>query len=210
MEKFTISGSILSVSENNSEKLLTKSLNDYINILEFNKKVQSYYTRLFKVEYYLSNELKEIIPDFFVEYKNSSFELVFINSNDQEPYSESEINIIKEFSLNNNIDLKFETEKDISESIKLFNSNYLLDFKKPKYGFNLSDTDIIYNVLNDYNVLTIEGVLNVAVQSESKKAQLLYVIWVMIANYWIEFDESVKISTKSKVWNTRYNFETNE
>ena len=204
LTNFTISEPINKIIKN---KKKTKRLNverEFINLLEFNNSVYCYYEKLFEISFIYHNDVFSVIPDFYVKYHDETQEVFNIFNSNKKKYSTLEVEIVKQFCFTNNIKYTEVGENEILDTYILFNSNFLLNYKRPKYGYKQSDTFIIYDVLYKYKKLTVKKILDNSLRSDEKKEQLLYVIWVMIANYLICFDETKKLSMNTEVWIKKY------
>ncbi|MCT4664988.1 MAG: hypothetical protein N4A45_07115 [Flavobacteriales bacterium] len=95
------------------------------------------------------------------------------------------------------IEYKYE---DFKHSNELHNSNFLLKYKRPGYGFDYNRMSIVNKTLREHKSLTIQNILDYSVKNEDNKILLLYTIWVMIVHKSILFDFSTKLSMKTKVY----------
>lgn len=199
----SLTGSISSLKNNDSIQFESSLERDFIYLLEFDKEVFRYVEQPFKLYYYKNDMSMYYVPDFYVEYWNGRKELVEIKYQDdliknKSKYREK-FKIAEVFCKENNIEFKIYSEIEI-RTHRLFNADFLLSYKKPKYGFNSNDTLIVTKVLRTYDLLTVQQVLDLAVKSEDKKAELLYVIWYMVSNYLIYFDNESKLNMETKLW----------
>ncbi|MDX9694389.1 MAG: TnsA endonuclease N-terminal domain-containing protein [Bacteroidales bacterium] len=203
LSKISLTGSISSIKNNDSVQFESSLERDFIYLVEFDKKVYRYLEQPFKLFYYQYNSQKYYIPDFYVEFWNGLKQIVEIKYNDDlianKSIYQKKFNIAEEFCKKNGIEFKILTEKEI-RSPKLFNAKFLLSYQNPKYGFNNNDTQIILNVLKQYEQLTVQQLLDISVKSDDKKAEMLYIIWYMVSNYLVYFDNEIQLSTETKLW----------
>lgn len=203
ISNLSLTGSISSIKNNDAIQFESSLERDYIYLLEFDKEVYRYIEQPFKLHYYQDNILKYYIPDFYIEYWNGLKELVEIKYHEDciknKMIYQKKFKVADSFCKANNIDFKVLTEKEI-RTHQLFNATFLLSYKHPKYGFNMNNTQIILKTLEQYGQLTVNQLLDISVKSENGKAELLYVIWYLVSNYLVYFDNNMKLSMETKLW----------
>lgn len=203
ISKLELTKNIVSIEKNELVKNNSSLKEDYIQILEFNPKISLYCEQPIKIIFQANNKLNYYEPDFYIEYIRGKKELIEINPEKKFKIGYLEYlkknKVIKEFCDSNNIDYNILTEKEIRNDL-LFNSTFLLNFKSAKYGFRQEDTMIIHELLDKYEKLTITQLLDFSTNEQNRKAELLYVIWYMVANYFIKIDLTQKISMNSTIY----------
>ena len=203
LSKLSLTGSISSIKKNEFVQFESSLERDYIYLLEFDREVKNYYEQPFKLFYYHYNTKKYYVPDFFVEYWNGQRKLVEIkyknDLNENSSLYERKFETAKAFCIENKYDFKILTEEDIRIPL-LYNAKFLLSYKYPKYGFNNDDTQIVINVLDKYEKLTVCQLLDFSVESALRKAELLYVIWYMVSNNFVYCNVDSKLNMKTKLW----------
>lgn len=203
LSTLSLTGSISSIKNNDFVQFESSLERDYIYLIEFDNRVFRYYEQPFKLFYYQNNTYKYYVPDFFVEYWDGLRILIEIKYYDDLIKNRKEyqkkFNVAEEFCNNNNIIFKVLTENEIRVP-QLFNAKFLLSYKNPKYGFNLEHTQIIFNTLNKYEKLSVQQLLDISVKNESFKAELLYVLWYMVSNYLVYFDDNQKLNMETQIW----------
>jgi len=203
LSSMSLTGAITSIKNNNYVDFESSLERDYIYLLEFDLSVMKYYEQPFKISYFNKNKSSYYVPDFFVENWDGSKYLVEIKYK-----SDLELNKLKletkfkwahEFCLANGFNFKILTEDDI-RTYHLDNVRFLLGYKRRKFGFKSTDTIIIYQTLNNFGQLTVQETIDYSVKDEMRKAELIYLIWYMVANYELSYDNSSKLSMDTKIW----------
>lgn len=87
------------------------------------------------IEYIFQNELKNYVPDFYIEYENGKKQIVEIKGYEEIHKKNAKFDALYEFSNIKNIEHKIVTQKEISEIIRNnFDMGYTLLLKKHKKG----------------------------------------------------------------------------
>jgi hypothetical protein len=201
--QFSLTGKISSLKMNDSIQFESSLERDYIELLEFNKEVESYYEQPFKIYYFKNNTQKHYTPDFLVKYWSGKTELIEIKytrdlEENRKEYA-SKFNAATDFCKANNMSFKILTEKEIRTD-HLFNAKFITNYRHPKYGFNFDETYVITEILSDYSRITIQQLLDIVSKDIWRQAEILYVLWVAIANHLVYCDFSKKLSMNTIIY----------
>lgn len=202
VNNFNLTGAITNIKANEHIHFHHSFEYDFIYCLEFDKGVMSYYEQPFILTHYHADTRKTYKPSFFVEYWNGKKVIYDLKQDTEFNKNSSQISWFKaarEFCNQNNITFKVLSEENIYSSY-FFNAKFLLDFKEPKYGFNLYDTNLIYDILSKNTMLTVMDLLNIASMSFERKSELLYVLWYMISNYLVDCNLDRKLNMQTIIW----------
>lgn len=208
ISKMGLTGGISSVKENRMVEFESSLERDFIQIIEFDSKVFFYCEQPIKI-YYKQDEISHYYtPDFYIEYFNGEKEIIEIKYEEDLRINkliyDYKFRMADEFCELNGISFKILTEKDI-RNFTLFNARFLLNYKIPKFGLVQYDRGIIYEILDKHDELTVRDLISKTSLDKYRQAEMLYLLWYMVANYWVKIDLSQKISmdsiiTKNKLY----------
>ena len=191
LSKFQFSSPNLRIEEYinyDIDELLKK---EYCYILEYTKEVSYYYYQPIKIKV---RDESFYIPDFYVEFWDGT--KYFVDFDIEKQIDSA----IIEFMSENNIAHRFLREENVINDL-LYNSKFLLLYKTPKFGFNPTDVMIIQDLFIGHTELTIQEIRDNAVLDKSKRGEILYIVWYMIANYHliIDLDKPLSMSTRVRI-----------
>jgi len=199
----TLKGYISDVSLNRLVEFESSLERDFIYLLEFDTNVKSYYEQPLTLIYNDGIKNRTYTPDFLVEYWDEEPELIEIkyladlkkNGNKyQLKFKASE-----EFCSFNKMSFKVKTEEDIRND-KLFNCRFLLMYKDRLKSIKENHILIVCQVLKSFGKATPSEIINKASNDPEKKLELIYVIWVLVANYIISFNFKKRLTMNSLLW----------
>lgn len=186
---------------------------DYIYLLEFDPKVNSYQEQPLRVHFKDRNQTKRIYtPDFLVESRNSTL-LVEIKYqaylDKHKDLLEDKFNAAHEFCSKHGIQFKVITENEIRgnkvylDNLK-FLSNYSMDVNNFDYIFgrdlSLKKMRKVLNLITTKEKSSVQSILNEISSEFSVQAEHLYWIWCLLSQGWIKSDLNIKLTTKSVLW----------
>lgn len=151
---------------------------EFCFILEYQKEVSYFYYQPIKFET-IDNHC--YIPDFFVIFWDGSKQFIDFDL-------DKNINkYVTNFLIENNIKHHFIEPKYFEKDL-FFNTKFLLSYKTPKLGFKVSDIIVVKRVFQMQQEFTIQEIIDKAILDQSKKGEILYVVWYMIANHHLIID----------------------
>ncbi|MES2863013.1 MAG: TnsA endonuclease N-terminal domain-containing protein [Bacteroidota bacterium] len=207
IKEFSLSGSIVSLKNNDTIDFESSLERDFISLLEFEDKVVKYCHQPIKI--YYCNDKKYYVPDFYIEYENGRKEIVEIKySNDlliNHDKFKYKFEAAREFCKANNIKFLILTEIDIRSSY-LENVKFLL-----RYSFNyhsggvisfLSNKDLeeIKKTVKNTQECTPNILLDKLCNNIERKAETLYLLWYLVLAKEIKADLNIKLNMNSKIW----------
>ncbi len=71
---------------------------------------------------------------------------------------------------------------------------------QPKFNLNLDEARMIRNRLIELNTSTPAIIIKDLANDESKQAELLFLLWFDIANYYITFDTNKQLTMNTLIW----------
>lgn len=203
LKDLCFTGSVSSVKKNDDILYMSSLECDFISIIEFDKAILRYFVKPFKISYYKANALKCFIPSFYIEYCNGIKDVIEIKYSDDLEHNQllfkKKFEIVEKFCQDNSFNFKVLTEKEI-QTDRLFNATFLLSYRYPKFGFNINDTQFVICILEQYGKLTVQQLLDFALEDEAGKYSLLYTVWYMVANYMVNFNDDARLSMQTVLW----------
>ncbi|TRX34988.1 heteromeric transposase endonuclease subunit TnsA [Flavobacterium sp. ZT3R18] len=200
---FSVTGHICSIKNNEHVEFESSLERDFIYLLEYNLEVKRYYEQPIKIHYLDENIEKYYVPDFYVEYWDGTKELVEVKYVQELEEKNSELSIkfkaAELFCKDNNISFKIYSEHLIRTPLG-WNAKFLNYYRYPKFDLNLDEATMIRNRLKKLNESTPAIIIKDMANDESKQAELLYLLWYLIANYSITFDNDKKLSMNTLIW----------
>jgi hypothetical protein len=95
---------------------------------------------------------------------------------------------------------KILTEKEIRTEYQ-WNAKFLTSYRKPMVGeIDAGDFTLLLQTVEQLYHTTPKQVMMAAVRDEWKRAELLYVLWYMIANGFVKCDLSRKLTMDTEIW----------
>ncbi len=199
LQEISLTGSISSIKRNTILYAKNNTECEYIYLLEFEPSVYRYYEKPFVLTFYKGNQRQSFIPNFLVEYWNGDRSLVQVHNGSEPSFIDGHKTCISDFCKKNSIDYKVISKEEINPQ-QLFNATFLLSYRKPKFGFNTNDLQIVTDKLQESGQITVQQLLDFAVQDEHSKSTLLYVIWYMVSHHQICFDSENMLGMNTKLW----------
>jgi len=205
LKENSLSGKIISKKNDSIIEFESSLERDFIYLLEFNNNVCSYCEQPIK----LSKDNIFYTPDFYIDYFKGKNELVEIKYSADllinfEEY-QKKFQIAREYCKENNLTFKVLTEVEI-RSQYLENAKFLLRFRS---NFNLghqinlsniSDINLLMTKINDIKKITFIELINQCSKTESKKAELIHILWHLISIGEIKIDLNSKLSMNQQIW----------
>lgn len=164
---------------------------DFVYLLEFDNEVFRYHEKPLK----LSNEKVQCIPSFLVRYHSmeKKDDLVYIDRI-------IDLNIkklLKQFCLDNDLNLKIVLEETFREGYKLKNLKFLSNYMHADIKGNMVYIDFFLELFNSCHLISINDVMNKYGKEVQKKAEVLYVILHLISKgfFLINIDKKLTNNT---------------
>ena len=180
---------------------------DFINLLEFDYEVMDYIEQPVTIEYIMDGRHRYYTPDFLVRY---------MPSDPQRPPMLCEIKYTEDLiKYSSELKPKFEAAKKYckgkgytfevltEENIRspyLTNVKFLRHYKNKLSEVNTYDIDMLLNNLMKLEPTTAAELLSSCTELFEKKAELTYVLWVLVANHRIECDLTSRLTMNTKIW----------
>ena len=197
----SLTGAITSVKNNTIIEFESSLERDFIFLLEYNTKVKKYFEQPIIINFYFEDKLKSYVPDFFVEFENGEKQLIEIKYKKdlKDALNLKKFEEAKAFCKQNNIDFKVLTEEDIRTDL-LFNAKFLLYYSNPQLKINRVDIEILFKRLKVNERLIISDLINDCARRYERQAELIHVLWYMLARNFIYYDKNRKLTMNSLVW----------
>lgn len=203
LKHFSLSGQITSLKNNSIIKFESSLERDYSIILEFDHKVRNYLEQPIVIEY-LSNEKKRrYTPDFFVREIDSKYsgKIVEVKYTEElekkKEVLEPKFTAAKEFCKKNNLEFEIISEEEIRTDY-LENCKFLWRYRFNNDYLNWTDIDYILSRLEMR--MSVSKFLNLLTEDQNKKAELLYLIWYLVAASLIRCDLMKRITMDTEIW----------
>ncbi len=82
----------------------------------------------------------------------------------------------------------------------MFNSKFLLPYMISKQDIDFTDVHVLENSLKTLGESTPEELILKSNCNDERKAELIYVLWFMLANDDIKVNLNEKLTMQSKIW----------
>lgn len=205
LKENSLSGKIISQKNDSIIEFESSLERDFIYLLEFNNEVCSYCEQPIK----LSKDNLFYTPDFYINYFNGKNELIEIKYSTDllinfEEY-QKKFQIARDYCKENNLIFKVLTEVEIRNQY-LENAKFLLRFRS---NFNVGhqinsshmhDVNLLMTKINELQESTFTELINQCSKTESKKAELIHILWHLISINDIKVDLNSKLSMNQKIW----------
>ena len=200
LSEISLTGSITSVKNNTNVEFESSLERDFIYLLEYNTDVKRYYEQPIKIKYYEDDKSKVYIPDFIIEYFSGKRSIVEIKykedlEKNKDAYAKK-FKATQEFCIKNNFHFKILNENDI-RTYKLFNAKFLLYYQDPLIQVNYGYVKQIYQTIKKFTKITAKELIDETVYDEYSKAELIYVLWYMVANHLLDYNKNCKLTMNS-------------
>lgn len=200
--EFSLTGQIKSLKRNDLVDFESSLERDYIYILEFDEDVRYYYEQPLKIEF----KNRYYVPDFFVEYWDGTKEVIEIKYTvdliDNASKYTAKFKATEEFCNSNSMTFKILTENEIRNDY-LFNIKFLrriqiIHTSQESEYFN--EFELLEQNMKKLKKATINSLLDSCTSCESKRAELIQYLWLMIIHRKLNVDLSIKLNMESKIW----------
>lgn len=182
---------------------------DFISILEFDSSVLEYSIKSDGVLNIKNNFSDPFLPDFEVVFTDDAIEKLGSISMLVSVMLQSKLKKFKNsFSLNHSLTPKFSnsngncfkiiTEEQIRTPY-LHNAKFLLRYKNYSQ-YNNEDYDLLTNVINKLNHTCPLELTLIAAKDMKKRAELIYLLWHLIANELVSCDLTSVLTMESEIW----------
>jgi len=165
---------------------------DFIIKIEYDHNVVRYCEQPIKIYY----DDKYYVPDFYVELKNGKKKLIEIkyieDLKENKSVYKRKFKAAAEFCFQNGLEFLILSEIDIRD-YKLYNAKFFLNYKSKKNIIPFGDLKIIRSVFWSEGDLSVSKLIELSAVSKERRGQLLYVLWWMIANDYVYFNNNSKI-----------------
>ncbi len=183
---------------------------DFIEILEWDHTIKYYEEQPVCIEYLDENEkVRRYTPDFFVIFhtiQNSSkpihIPIIYEVKYSDELISKKEelepkFKAARAYCKNEGYEFKVISEREIRTD-HLANIKFLRRYKKME--IHMPMMDYLKDQLSKFDTCTPEMLIASCSQVEEKRAMLLHVLWVLVANGIIHTDLTKKLTMSSIIW----------
>ena len=206
----SLRGKSVSIKNNRTHDFESSLERDFLNILEFDMYVLKYCEQPVTIEYLNDGNLRSYTPDFIVYYRDDievtkNFKPMLCEIKPRESLKEHwaifkpKFKAAIKYAKEQGWTFKIITEKEIRTSY-LDNVKFLSYFQKEHSKIDTDDLSFLMMKLKELRITSPEELLAAACRDENRKAELLYTLWYMIANYFIRCDLNNKLTMKSDIW----------
>lgn len=205
----SLTGTIPSQKNNTSNTFESSLERDFIYLLEYDFHVSNYFEQPVTIYYEDSlGKKRHYTPDFLVHYnnrgnlkKNKKPLLCEIKYREElkanwENYKER-FKAAKEYGKANGYEFKIFTENEIRTDL-LLNAKFLSPFINA--DFNEAHFHLILNKMRDLIQSSPKEILLVCTDNKKLHPELLYTIWYMISNGFLQFDKMNKLNMNTEIW----------
>lgn len=204
LKYFSLSGQQISIKKNSQISFESSLERDFIQLLEFNKKVFSYYEQPIKILFNNEGKRKSYVPDFYIKYSDDRpDELVEIKFREDLKKNWSKykpkFKAAKQFCDDNQIIFRIIDETKIRNTF-LYNAIFLLSYIRPKANIDYYYVDCIFDFVRENEKSTPNEIIETLGQDISGKAELIFVIWYMVASDILHCDMNQKLTMNTKIY----------
>lgn len=214
----SLSGQISSIKVNKIVQFESALERDFIYLAEFDINIKGYLEQPLAINYIdKSGFNRKYTPDFYITYheKHRKDEIIEIKYESELNKNDPELNhkfeSARTFCIKNDILFRIVTERYIRElnKIKLENYKFLSRHRSYFENINRKETGVPYYMGDIYHLkskikelkeTTVKNLVNSCAKDRDKKAELIFLTWWLIANYYIKIDFSKKLSLDSLIW----------
>lgn len=199
--KWSLTGSIKSIKNNNIVQFESSLERDYVYLLEYDDNIREYCEQPIIIEYLDKGFQRKYIPDFLVKNYNGDIILIEVKYQKDLLLNDNQIKFraAKEFCLKNGLNFKVITEKEIRNDL-LFNAKFLINYKRVKLQNEDFKLNILFSQLNKLKQTTPKKLIDSITNDSIEKAHYLYVLWYMIANEFVNYNKNCKLNMNSSIW----------
>jgi hypothetical protein len=203
LSKVSLTGHITSVKNNTIVDFESSLERDFIFLLEHDAEISKYYEQPIKINYFESGFNKYYVPDFFVEYYDNRKVIVEVKYKkdliENKKKYETKFNAAKLFCEKNNFEFQIISENQIRTE-KLFNAKFLLYYKNPLLKLDHNYVRVIHRKVKKMKRISVIDLVESMTGDYQKKAELIYVVWYMVANELLYYEKNCKLTMNSLVW----------
>lgn len=178
---------------------------DFLSILEFSPEVKSFDPQPLKIEWLDANECKRsYTPDVFVEFIENTGKLPWLcevkyRSELQEKWAElrPKFKAAFHFAKEQGWRFKIVTEREI-RTPHLANARFLTSYRR-----TIPDADVIKDILGHLNKMheaTPRELIEAIRHDITGQAQLISVLWYLVATFQVGVDFHKPLTMKSRIW----------
>jgi hypothetical protein len=188
---------------------------DYILLLEFDKNVKSFCELPITVEYERNNRTQKYTPDFFISYHQNydHDEIVEVKYSqdlkiNKDKYA-PKFNAAFELCNNHGLEFNIVTEKEIrSDMVYLNNLRFLFTYKNYYHSFsnefrlskNWIPIQIQKKIYESDSIIVNDLITELSRKFDVQKEEILFYIWVLVVQNFIDCDKRVQISLNTVLW----------
>lgn len=204
----SLSGRIPSRKTNRNHFFESSLERDFETILEFDPFVIEYLEQPIKIQYSFNGKIRYYHPDFLVTFNETNlnvrpslYEVKYSATYEKNRLElEPKYNAATAYAKTKGWDFHVVTEREIRTTY-LENSRFLLNYRDYEYS-NIEDFELLLSTINELSHTTPEELILIAARDRNKRMELIYLLWHMIANYYIACDLNNKLSMDSEIWPT--------
>lgn len=214
----SLSGQISSRKINDTVQFESSLERDFIYLLEFDTQVKRYLEQPIEIFYKDSfGVYRKYIPDFIITYhdkfrKDEVVEIKYIKDlRENKDKLDLKFKAAREFCKKNNLLFKICTDKDIRDDNALFLNNIKflgryrdyfdkIDYKATGLVFDTSYAVMLMNKASESRDSTINSLISTITKDKNKRAELIFLMWYLVANNFISCDLRRRLSLDSKIW----------
>ena len=216
-KKFSLTG-IININQLKNPIQFESSLErDFIYLLEYDLNVQQYLEQPLVIKY--QDELgkqRRYTPDFIVQYFDKTpttiveikYESTLLLKKEE---LETKFVAAREFCANKGFNFVVVTDKHIrgNKGTELINfkfldryKNYFNNINKKQTAFELCNEDLSLLCLkmDELQECTVRELIDYSANDRDKQAELIFLTWFMVSNYFFGADFSKKLNLDSKIW----------
>jgi hypothetical protein len=205
----SLRGKTISEKNNRQQEFESALERDFLQGIEFDINVLQYCVQPVKIEYIHEGVVRHYTPDVIVYYRDDIEPAMHFKpmlceikyrKNLKENWKELKPKFMAALRYADEQGWRFKivTEKEIRT--EYFANAKFLNFYKSSKFVNESDVDLLLFHLNDIKSTTPDELLLMATNNKEKRAELLYTIWYLVANYFINCDLSNLLDINSTIW----------
>jgi hypothetical protein len=207
--KTSLRGKVVSEKNNAVHDFESSLERDFIEILEFDSNVSSFVEQPVTIEFEENGIKKTYTPDFLIKYRkgitpaNQFTPLLVEIKYSKELIKSKEIlapkfKAAEAYAQKKGWRFKVLTENEIRNAY-LQNVKFLSSYKKTELIL-IDDFTLLLNKIIALRITTPQELILASSRTESKKAELLFTLWHMIANNYIACDLTNSLTMKSEIW----------
>lgn len=204
----SLSGKFPSNKNNRTLSFESSLEKDFITLLEFDDDVVEYTEQPVRITYVNKGKKHTYYPDILVKRRsitgnsNSRSTLFEVKYSDHltkyKAKLDPKFNAAREYSQTVGWEFQIITENEIRTDY-LENARFLLKYRDYK-SFPDYDFALLLDTLNKLDHTTPEELILIAAKDWNKRAELIYLLWHMVANKFIQCDLTFKLTMDSEIW----------